>query len=113
MTWMLSFVTPWYVAPPLSLPSGHLGVQTGPKPSKTKLIRPNVATSGSQSGFEYAAAVLIPEPAGGLPTPSGTGWGPLAAAPADVIGSTTPIATSAASATTDMGAPRVRVPLMM
>ena len=72
-TLILSFVTPCDVAPPLSVPFFHSATQTGPKPSKTKSVRPYGPASLRHCGLAKAAAVFIPVPAGGLPFPA-PGW---------------------------------------
>src|SRR5262249_15618427 len=64
-----SFVTPCALAPPFFDPALNGTTHTPPDPSYTKSNRPYAPASRLQSGLFSAAAVPMPLPAGGLPTP--------------------------------------------
>jgi hypothetical protein len=82
---MESFVTPWAVAPPFFDPGPNGTTQTPPEPSNTKLKRPYGPASRSHAGLLIAAAVPMPVPAGGLPTPGARPLVDVAAALVTVV----------------------------
>src|SRR5215471_366000 len=89
-----SFVTPCALAPPFFDPALNGTTHTPPDPSYTKSNRPYAPASRLHCGLFIAAAVPMPVPAGGLPTPCAALLARARGMPATVVAHTT---TSAAT----------------